>query len=1046
MSDLKFKFKTQKYQTDAVDAICNVFEGQPYSENSQYTRYFGNNQYEEKWDVFHYDENAKEVSETYISEDDDFVGYANERLFLSSEQLLTNIKKIQSANNIKESSNLSHKIGAVELDVEMETGTGKTYVYIKTMFELNKRYGFSKFIVVVPSIAIREGVYKTFKQTEDHFMDIYGKKARYFIYNSKDLEPLNLFSSSDSINVMIINTQAFNSTSKDAKKIYEEQEAFQSCKPIDVIKRNRPILILDEPQKMGGAKTQDSLLNFNSLFSINFSATHKNKHNLVYVLDALDAYNKKLVKKIEVKGFQVKNLRGTNSYLYLQDIILSPNKPPMAKIELEIIYSGARINRETRNLAVGDNLYQISNNMEQYKDGYVISEVNPFNNTVTFLNGEVLELGTAYGDVNEEDERRIQIRETIKSHFEKEEELYSKGIKVLSLFFIDEVAKYRQYDEDGNEINGEYGRIFEEEYNNIVNEYITLFNTPYCNYLRNTTASKAHNGYFSIDKKTGRKVDYNDKKKTKENSDISTDESAYDLILKDKERLLSFDEPTRFIFSHSALREGWDNPNVFQICTLKHSSNDIQRRQEVGRGMRICVNQFGDRMDSTIQGIDFYDINKLTVIANESYEAFVKGIQSELKDDLYDRPKQASITFFTGKTIIVDNKEEKITPRQATAIYQYLIRNNYIDVDEKPTDDYKIAKETGTLAPMIPELEPLAEQIHTLVQSIYDENAIKNLIGNGRQSKVQDNNLNENFNKKEFKKLWSLINHKYAYYVDFDSNELIDNSVNVINSDLYVTKLEYTITIGEQKENIDSSQIDNGVAFKEITKSTNVLNTSTSNKIKYDLLGKIAAQTSLTRRTIATILKKIDDSKFLLFKANPEEFINKVSKIINEQKASLIIEHITYNHVEGEFESTIFTESKLSTEYSNAYKAKKHIKDYVFVDGINKSNSIERRLAQDMDEAEEVVVYAKLPTSFYIPTPVGNYSPDWAIAFKEGSVKHIYFVAETKGTLDSLQLRGVEKAKIECAKKLFNNISTSQVRYEHINTYQSLLDKINALK
>ena len=1046
MSDLKFKFKTQKYQTDAVDTVCNVFNGQPYSNASQYTidqgvakreaGRFGTVTGHKKISIFSSNEST---SDELVDLDE--TGFANERLLLSPEQIFENIKDIQNTNNIKESKSLSHKIGAVELDIEMETGTGKTYVYIRTMFELNKRYGFSKFIVVVPSIAIREGVYKTFTQTQEHFMDIYGKKARFFIYNSKNLNLLESFSSSNDINVMIINIQAFNARGADARKIYEELDSFQSRRPIDVISKNRPILILDEPQKMSGSATQESLLRFNPLFSINYSATHRIEHNLVYVLDALDAYNQKLVKKIEVKGFQLKNLRGTNSYLYLQDIVLSQNKPPIAKIEFEILYGGGRINRETRNLVVGDNIYQISNNLEQYKDGYVVSDINPFNNTVTLLNGDILELGTATGDVNESDIRRIQIRETIKSHFEKEEELFNKGIKVLSLFFIDEVAKYRQYDENGNETNGEYGKIFEEEYTNLVNEHITIFNTPYSNFLKTTSASKAHNGYFSIDKK-GRKID----SKTTRGSDTSDDETAYDLILKDKERLLSFDEPTRFIFSHSALREGWDNPNVFQICTLKHSNNDVQRRQEVGRGLRICVNQFGDRMDSTVQGIDFFDINKLTVIANESYEDFVKGIQTEIKADLYDRPTKASISFFTGKTIEINGKEEKINSRQATAIYQYLVRNNYIDTDEKPTNDYKQAKEAGTLASMIPDLEPIAEQIHTLIQSIYDDSAINGMINNGRQSKVQDNNLNDNFNKKEFQKLWSLINHKYAYYVDFDSNELIKNSISSINSELYVTELKYTLTTGEQKDSIDKNQIDNNESFKTGKTSTKTLQSSSSNLIKYDLLGKIVEQTSLTRKTIAAILKNITDEKFYMFRTNPEEFINKVSKIINEQKASLIVEHITYNQVEGEFDSTIFTESKMATEFSNAYKAKKHIKDYVFVDGINKSKSVERILAEDMDKADEVVVYAKLPTSFYIPTPVGNYSPDWAIAFKEGSVKHIYFVAETKGSLSSLQLRGVEKAKIECAKKLFNNMSTSQVRYEHINSYQSLLDKINALK
>lgn len=540
-----------------------------------------------------------------IPEDYD-VGFANARIELNSNQLLENIRNIQSLSNIKESQSLSHKFGVVDIDVEMETGTGKTYVYIKSMFELNKQYGFSKFIVVVPSIAIREGVKKSFEMTQEHFMDTYGKKARFFIYNSKKLDEIEQFSSSSAINVMIINIQAFNARGADARRIYEELDDFQSRRPIDVIARNRPIIILDEPQKMGGEATQESLTRFNPLFSMNFSATHKTQHNLVYVLDAFDAFNKKLVKKIQVKGFTVKNLRGTNGYLYLQDIILSPSKPPMARMEIEIRYKSGKTNRETRIIKIGDNLYQMSNEMEQYKNGFVVNEINPFNNTVTFINGNVLELGKAAGEVSEMDIRRIQIRETIRSHFEKEEELYERGIKVLSLFFIDEVAKYRQYDESGDEINGVYGDIFEEEYNKVVSEYITLLDAPYVRYLQSTSAQKAHNGYFSIDKK-GRKIDSS----IARGSDISDDVSAYDLILKDKERLLSFDEPTRFIFSHSALREGWDNPNVFQICTLKHSSSNVQRRQEVGRGLRLCVNSSGERMDATIPNFDVHALNML---------------------------------------------------------------------------------------------------------------------------------------------------------------------------------------------------------------------------------------------------------------------------------------------------------------------------------------------------------------------------------------------------------------------------------------------------
>ena len=1031
---MKFRFKIQQYQSDAVKAVADVFKGQPYQEKTKYTLDRGvvTQKAQLQFSLF-------DVMEG-VNPDELDVGFANPRIELTPEALLTNIREIQSLSNINESTSLSHSLGAVDIDVEMETGTGKTYVYIKSMFELNKKYGFSKFIVVVPSIAIREGVRKSFEMTSEHFMDTYGKKARFFVYNSKKLDEIEQFSSSSAINVMIINIQAFNARGADARRIYEELDEFQSRRPIDVIAKNRPILILDEPQKMGGAATQESLQRFNPLFSMNFSATHRVTHNPVFVLDALDAFNKKLVKKIQVKGFTVKNLRGTNGYLYMQDIILSANKPPMAKIEMEIMYGGGKVNRETRQLKVGDNLYQISNEMEQYRNGFVISEINPFNNTVTFINGEVLELGIAAGDVSENDIRRIQIRETIKSHFEKEEELFNRGIKVLSLFFIDEVAKYRQYNEDGEEINGLYGKIFEEEYTRIVNEYITLFDTPYVRFLQSTTASQVHKGYFSIDKK-GRKVD----SALIRGTDISDDVSAYDLILKDKERLLSFEEPTRFIFSHSALREGWDNPNVFQICTLKHSNNNIQRRQEVGRGLRLCVNSTGERMDATIPNFDVHSINILTVVASDSYEDFVKGLQTEIKENLYERPSRASKEFFAGKKIVVGGEERVITSQQATAIYKYLLKNDYIDDDDKPTDEYKNAVKDGTLAPLPFEIEPMAEVVHKLVQSTYDSDALKGMIENGNQSKVQDNKLNDNFARKEFQKLWAEINHKYAYTVEFDSEELIKKSVEAIDKELFVSPLTYTVSTGEQKSEIDADEIKNGVSFKSAKTRTEQLRTSASDTIKYDLLGKIASGTSLTRKTVATILKSINEVKFYCYRDNPEEFINKVCKLINEQKATLIVDHITYNQIEGNFDSVIFAEAKTTSEFKHAYRAEKHIRDYVFVDGINKDSSIERRFAEDLDNAEEVCVYAKLPKGFYIPTPVGNYSPDWAIAFNEGTVKHIYFVAETKGSLDSMQLRGVEKAKIDCARTLFNKMSTSSVRYEHVTDYRDLLNKMNSI-
>ena len=1033
---MKFKFKIQQYQSDAVKAVADVFQGQPYQEYTKYTMDMGEVVIKPSAQIsmFESADNRAALGDLY----DNDIGFANNKIELSGSMLLNNIRNIQSLSNINESAELFHTLGAVDLDVEMETGTGKTYVYIKTMFELNKRYGWSKFIVVVPSIAIREGVKKSFEMTQEHFMDTYGKKARFFIYNSKKLDEIEQFSSSSSINVMIINIQAFNTRGADARRIYEELDEFQSRRPIDVIARNNPILILDEPQKMGGEATQESLRKFNPLFSINFSATHRTQHNLVYVLDALDAYNKRLVKKIQVKGFTIKNLRGTNGYLYLQDILISPNKPPRAKIEFEIAFKSGKVNRETRILDVADNLYQASNEMEQYKDGYIISEISPERGTVTFINGEVIELGTAYGDVSEMDIRRVQIRETIRSHFEKEEEMFNKGIKVLSLFFIDEVAKYRQYDEDGNEVNGVYGKIFEEEYINVLNEYISILDTPYTKFLLKSEPAEVHKGYFSIDKK-GRKVDST----TSRNSDISDDESAYDLILKDKERLLSFEEPTRFIFSHSALREGWDNPNVFQICTLKHSANNVQRRQEVGRGLRLCVNSTGERMDATIPNFDVHSINILTVVANDSYEDFVKGLQSELKDNLYERPKKATKEFFAGKVVKINGVETTITTPQAHAIYKYLIKNDYIDNDDKPTQEYKTAVAKGELAPLPEELFPLTEIVHKMVRSTYENVEIE--IDNGNKPKVQTNSLNENFNKKEFQALWNLINHKYAYTVDFDTNELIKNSIAAIDKELYVTQLTYTVSTGEQKATIDANQVNNNMSFNAGKTKTDVIRTAASDTLKYDLLGKIVSHTLLTRKTVAEILKGISPIKFAMYAQNPEDFINKVSNIINEQKASLIVDHVTYNQIDGSFDANIFTESKLTMEYKLAYKAEKHIKDYVFVDGINKTDSTERNFAAELDNSSEVCVYAKLPRGFYIPTPVGNYSPDWAIAFNEGSVKHIYFVAETKGSLSSLQLRAIEKAKIDCAKALYNKMSDSKVRYEHVTSYTDLMNKINSL-
>jgi len=1036
---MKFNFKIQQFQTEAVDSVVQVFNGQRKHRPESYLRDLGSG----PADIQSYFDEDMETA-------DDRTGYKNAPVELSDEQLLANIHEIQARNNIKLSPYLVKELGRVSLDVEMETGTGKTYVYIKTMFELNARYGWSKFIVVVPSIAIREGVKKSFEITQEHFMKLYGRKARFFVYNSSNLHQLDEFSSGFGINVMIINIQAFASSlkedgkSKEARIIYSKRDEFASRRPIDVIKANRPIIILDEPQKMGGAATQNALKNnFNPLFSINYSATHRTQHNLVFVLDALDAYNRRLVKKIEVKGFEVKNLRGTDRYLYLESIVLSSKKPPLARLELEVKLKGGNIKRETHTLSVGDNLYAESNQLEQYREGYVIAEIDPIRGSVTFLNGEVLFKGDVVGDVSEADIRRIQIRETIISHLEKEEKLFVLGIKCLSLFFIDEVAKYRQYDDNGAESLGEYGKMFEQEYTAILNERLTLFDTPYQEYLRRISVQETHRGYFSIDK-TGRAVN----SAVKRGSEFSDDISAYDLILKNKERLLSFEEPTRFIFSHSALREGWDNPNVFQICTLKHSDNTTAKRQEVGRGLRLCVNQAGDRQDEDVCGEKtVHEINLLTVIASESYYSFVGDLQKQIREVLYDRPSKATAAYFAGKTVMIGEEAHRITKQEADIIHRYLIRNGYVDYADNITEEYRTAAESGRLAALPAELNALAAGIHTLVQGIFDESVLAKMIDNGNKTKVRENPLNDNFYKQEFKELWRHINRKYAYTVDFDSGELIQKAIAAINAKLSVAKIQYTLTTGAQSADMDQYVLERGEAFDATKTRTRTLEHAEAGQVPYDLIGKIAEGTVLTRRTVAAILKGISPEKVYLFRVNPEEFIAKVIALIKEQKATMIVEHISYNQIEGGYDSNIFTVSKNSQEYEKALRTQKHIQDYVFTDGTSE-DSVERRFAKDLDKADEVCVYAKLPSGpkgFSIPTPVGNYSPDWAIAFKRGTVKHIFFIAETKGTMDSLNLKPIEQAKISCAKKLFNEISTSEVKYHDVDSYQSLLNIMRTL-
>lgn len=1006
---MKFKFKIQQYQTDAVENTVAVFRGQPSHTLSAYRRDLGT--YKEKRFAYK----------------DEEIGYGNHRLELDRQTILRNIRSVQNLYDIPPSETLAQGVAPVNLDIEMETGTGKTYVYIKTMFELNKQYGWSKFIVVVPSIAIREGVAKSFTMLEEHFMETYGKKARWFVYDSSNLQQLDSFSSDSGLCVMIINTQAFATSmkeggrSKESLIIYSERDGFGSRRPIDVIAANNPIVIMDEPQKMEGKATQAGIKRFNPLFTLNYSATHKTKHNTIYALDALDAYRQRLVKRIHVKGFELKNLRGTSGYLYLDNIELSPKRPPMARIEIETKTASGAIVRKTKTFGTNDNLRKDSG-LAEY-EGFTLSEINA-KGYVTFLNGVTLRRGEVIGDTNELTIQRVQIRETIMSHFEKERQLFKRGIKCLSLFFIDEVAKYKSYEEEGNEVKGIFQKMFEEEYSRLVNDEFHIWDEDYNEYLRRFTPQEVHRGYFSIDKKTNRVIDGKVEKKT----GLSDDISAYDLILKNKERLLSFDEPTRFIFSHSALREGWDNPNVFQICTLRHSNSTTAKRQEVGRGLRLCVDKNGVRMDKEFLGEDVHEVNRLTVIANESYADFTSALQKETREVLRERAVKATVAYFTGKQIRIGEELHTIDESEASRIIIYLEDNGYVDSDKHITPQYHEAMANGNLAPLPTKLQPIAEGVIRLINSIFDPKALDDMVVEEKTT-TPENKLNENFNKEEFQTLWKEINHQYVYTVSYDSDELIENAILHLNAELSVKQLRYVMVEGTQ----DEKQV---TEFGDTHSQSRQLTDVCTSTVRYDLVGEIAKGANLTRRTVVKILQGIKESKLYLFKNNPEEFIRKVISIIKEQKATMIVESIHYNMTEGKYDSNIFT-VKSKMDFDRAYEAKKSITDYVFSDSKG-----ERQFAHDLDEADEVVVYAKLPRTFQIPTPVGNYAPDWAIAMEKDGIKHIFFIAETKGSLSSMQTSKIENAKIDCARKLFNSLSTAKVRYHKVTSYSDLLDEM----
>ncbi|MDD5610585.1 MAG: DEAD/DEAH box helicase family protein [Candidatus Omnitrophica bacterium] len=1000
---MKLQFKHQQYQTDAASMVVRCFIGQSKGfrkEVAGRTGFF-----------------AHEI-------------FSNKKLEIADSDILKNVQTLQKEQGLK----VIDRLDGLNFTVEMETGTGKTYVYTKTMYELNKHYGWNKFIIMVPSVAIREGVHKSLEITAEHFQEIYGKKIRFSIYNTQNksnLINIKSFADTSNIEVIIMNYQAFATTSQESRKIFQKLDTLQSEKPIDIIKRARPILIIDEPQRFGEkAEKIFSDREFDQLFTLRYSATHRRDFNKIYRLDAIDAYNQKLVKKISVKGIEVVGNSGTNSYLFLDRIQISTDKYPVAYVELEVKQASG-IQKKTRQIKEKDDLYIFSNELKQYK-GFVVKEINGLTNTVAFTNGVKLSVGQTAGHVDEEHVRRIQIRETIKSHIEKERIMFAKGIKVLSLFFIDEVVKYRDYSNPDQK--GDYAQVFEEEYREAISQ-LNLFEEEYNKYLLGHRVEDIHKGYFSIDKK-GHFVDSKEKK----SEGGSDDESAYDLIMKNKEKLLDLKEPTRFIFSHSALREGWDNPNIFQICTLKHSQSIISKRQEIGRGLRICVNSNGDRMDTSVLEGEFFDVNKLTVVASESYDSFARELQIEIVESLSERPVKLTIDVLKDLVLSNDKGEKFIFDNQTSMDLIFDLKTKgYVNEAYQITDT--LIKDISDKKYKVPEkLKGFETQVTDLLTKIYTTANFKAAENeNANNVVVEVLTPNENFAKKEFQDLWKKIKVKTVYEVDFDSDELIKKSVEAIDKNLTVKKILVYITSGEQEDKMDETSLKSGESMR---KQQNITEKADSllGSLTYDLVAEIAKETNLTRRTVVKILQSLRVDTFHNFRVNPESFIHGVVHLINNEKAATLINNIVYSKTDQSYDDSVFTINNFKGSLAdNILKVKKHVHDYVKTD-----SKVERDFAKAL-ETEDVLVYAKLPrgqNGFQIPTPLGNYSPDWAIVFDGDKYKYVYFIAETKGSMESLQLKEVEQKKISYARKHFEALGHADIKYDIIDSYQALRDKV----
>lgn len=986
---MKLKFDANlEYQEQAVSSVVDLFRGQsPMQSNFTVSAY------------------AKQVG---IFDTENGIG---NRLELDEEEILVNLQEVQLRNGLAQTNVLKPK--QYDFDVEMETGTGKTYVYLRTILELHKNYGFSKFIIVVPSIAIKEGTYKSLQITNEHFTSLFDNTIyNYFIYDSNKLEQVRSFAVSDNIEIMVINIDAFRKSFDDPEKenkaniIHRPNDKLNGMKPIELIKETNPIVIIDEPQSVDTTpKSKEAIKSLNPLCTLRYSATHVDKHNLVYKLDAVDSYDLELVKQIEVAGFETKDY---HNKAYLKLISVDNKKSPItAKIEMDVKDKKGVVKRKPVTVKRGDDLYDKSGYRDVYED-YIVNEIycEIGNEYVSFASKEdILRIGKAVGDVDDLAIKEQQIRKTIEEHLDKELVLNKQGIKVLSLFFIDKVANYRYYDEEGNPQKGIYAELFEKSYKQLIKypKYHTLFD----DLDDSIDVDEVHNGYFSADKKG----------KVKDTSGTTAaDEDVYNLIMKDKERLLSFDTKLRFIFSHSALREGWDNPNVFQICTLNETKSEVKKRQEIGRGMRLCVNQDGERQHG-------FAINTLTVMANESYEKFAEALQKEFEMDegirfgIIEKHSFANIPLkqADGSTIYLGESASE-------QIYKHFIINDYIDKNGKVLDKLKTAVKDNEVS--IPaEFESSKVAITALAKKISGNLNIKN---NSDKKKIQLNK--QVYLDPEFKELWDRIKYKTTYSVDFDSEKLINECCKEIIQTIRVSssKLVYT------KATIDINA--GGVSAEEGDRYAVSLSGMKENIP--DIISYLQNETNLTRKTIVEIL--IRSKTIPLFKKNPQRYMEQVAQIISSKMKLMIVDGIKYTKIGDDqyYAQELFEKEELTGYLSkNMLKSNKSVYDYVVYDSDN-----EEKFAEKFERNNQVKLYAKLPDWFKIPTPLGSYNPDWAVLIDFNGQEKLYFVLETKGNIFADSLRPTESAKIKCGRRHFEALGC-EVVFEEADDFNDFIEK-----